>query len=65
MPDKLSIKNWRQIRGLTQVQMAKKMGMSFAKYNAIESVNGKLLAQIADVLHINVNDIDIGSDLHG
>lgn len=34
---KLTIKQWRQIKGLNQKQMAEKLGMKFSTYQSKES----------------------------
>ena len=36
MADKLTVKQWRQLRGLTQKQLADKAGIKFSTYHAKE-----------------------------
>ena len=63
MADKLTVKQWRQLRGLTQKQLADKAGIKFSTFHAKEG--GKRgwkaveIKNIASVLGISVeNQLD-------
>ena len=57
----IKIKNIRELKNLTQVYMAKKLGMTQAGYSKLEGGSIALtypkLVQIAEILEVNVTDI--------
>ena len=55
--EKRTLKSWRSDTNLTQKDVADRVGLNVATYNAIESFSEDDLRKIAAVLKINRNDI--------
>ena len=66
MAEKLSVKQWRMVRGLSQNSMAEKIGVHEHTYRAMERnpmhVRLYKLIQICNVLGVSINDIDMRSE---
>jgi transcriptional regulator with XRE-family HTH domain len=58
MEDKLTVKQWRQLRGYTQQEFAKLVNMKFPTYHSKESGKrewkAKELREISSVLKISI-----------
>ena len=64
MPDKkLSIKHWRQIRDITQPEMAEMLGIHVNTYRRMERMPMHIklitLLNICEILRIKIGDIDL------
>lgn len=61
---KLTLKEWRRLRGISQAEMAEKVKVSRLTYRGWEECIGKMkvekLIEILAILEISVSDLELG-----
>ena len=66
MREKFSIKHWRQVRDITQPEMAEKLGVHVNTYRKMEKNPMKLkyitFQTICDILNVSADDIKMEED---